>query len=72
VEEVDFSVEINWLMCLRRGISERDARAHVERPRLHRTCCLQHTAPIWTAKDERAGGGGGGREGRGMRYLSVD
>ena len=66
VEEADFSVEINWLMGLRNSISELDAQDCVERPRLRRTCCLQHTAPIWTTNDEREGGrrgrGNGGRK----------
>ena len=56
VKEVDFSVEINRLMGLGRSIS-RDVRDDMSRLRFHRTCCLQHTAPIWTAKDGEMEGG---------------
>ena len=29
-------------------------RGQMKRPRVYRTCGLQHTAPIWTGKEEGA------------------
>ena len=70
MEEADFSVEINRLMSLRKASAFWDVRDHVEQLRLHSTCGLQHTAPIWMRGDGRARVDGRA-EGR-MWWLSTD
>lgn len=57
MEEADFSVEINRLMSLKKASAFWGVRDHVEQLRLHSTCGLQHTAPIW----KRGGGDEGTR-----------
>lgn len=65
MEEVDFTVKINGLMNFREGVSA--VVCGYRGTELGITCCLQHTEPIGTTKDEgrgEQGEGGGGDEGR--------